>query len=173
MLRTVLCWPKRVIRGGSVREHLGMRSDEMLESNCELLGMAHVAAPACGMDVSGNHRPYGRTTSRLIQQVLAERRGRDLGNVLMLSERKHLISRQSAQRKAIFERDHGVSSGSDRYSNCFGMALFRLVLCRKACRVRNIRGRRVSAAEFFSQAAYPVFVVTPVMSLDMVVNSLP
>lgn len=48
--------------------------------------------------------------SRLVEQVLTERCSGNLGNVLMLSEREHLISRQSAQRKAIFERDHGASS---------------------------------------------------------------
>ena len=86
---------------------LGMCVDKMAENCRKLFGMPNIPTFARAADRVDNHLAYGRAAGRLAEKVLAIGCCGNVGNVLVLSERSHLIFRQSAQGKTIFERDHG------------------------------------------------------------------
>jgi hypothetical protein len=54
----------------------------------------------------------------LMQEIVAQRSGGNLGNMLMLGDGQHLPLAQTAQRNAIFQRDHGTVA---RRSRCFAL----------------------------------------------------
>jgi hypothetical protein len=76
--------------------HLGVRRNEMLERQSELVGMGPIAAPAGPANVFGDHVPDRLAAVGLVKEILPQRRGGNLRDVLMLGERIHLISRQAA-----------------------------------------------------------------------------
>src|SRR5262245_9752791 len=92
---------------------LGMCVDEMAQNCLKLLGMPNIPTLARAQDRVDNHLAYGRAAGRLAEKVLAIGCCGDVWNVLVLSERSHLILRQSAQGKTIFERDHGGFTWND------------------------------------------------------------
>src|SRR5262245_29655245 len=91
---------------------LGMRADELLERHRKLMGVPYVTALPRPANIVSKHVPDGHAAVRLVDQKLAQRRGGNVGNVLVLRQREHLVLRQPTQREAIFERNHGASSRS-------------------------------------------------------------
>src|SRR5262245_56653190 len=99
--------PPASIDGSMRKRHvtrLRVRVDEMLECHYKLQRVPFVATRARSTDIVGDHLTNSRAAARLVDQILAKRRGGNIGYVLMLCDRTHLVFRQSAQRKAILER---------------------------------------------------------------------
>jgi len=69
-----------------------MRADEVLQCYGKLLRMPHVAAFMRPAYILGDHRMNCRAPSRLVEEVVTKRCSGNVGNVLVLSEREHLIS---------------------------------------------------------------------------------
>src|SRR5262249_119105 len=69
-----------------------------------------VATRARPADIFGDHLTDSRAAGRLVDQILAKRRGGNIRYVLMLSQRAHLVFCQSPHRKAVLQRNHPPSS---------------------------------------------------------------
>lgn len=88
-------YPRGLIASGRSK-HLGMRAHELLQCYGKLLRMAHVTALMRPAYILGDHRMNCPAAGRLVEEKVTERGSGNVGNVLVLSEREHLIFGQSA-----------------------------------------------------------------------------
>jgi len=84
-------YPRGLMRERLV-SHLGMRAHELLQCYGKLLGMPHVTALMRPAYILGDHRMNCLAAGRLVEEKVTERCSSNVGNVLVLSEREHLIS---------------------------------------------------------------------------------
>ena len=69
-----------------------MRANEVLQCYGKLLRMPRVAALMRPAYTLGDHRLYRGAAGRLVEEVVTKRCSGNVGNVLVLGEREHLIS---------------------------------------------------------------------------------
>lgn len=93
------------LSGGDV-----VMGQKMPQGRVESGGMGAVVAAERFADVVDDHLMHPLGPTRLMHQVVAESRRRDLGNVLVFGDRIDLVFVEVAQAQDVVLRDHGRSS---------------------------------------------------------------
>jgi hypothetical protein len=86
----------------------------MSQGHEELAGVLAIIAGECLPNVIADHLANGLGPSLLAEKILAQRRGGDLGNVLVLRDGEDFVLGQAAHGDAVIQRDHvGGSLGAN------------------------------------------------------------